>query len=199
MIGPEKFDECLLNPVTSSDAEIEQELRAGKLSNVFDQEILDMDRHIMLIRYIICIYDGKTPLRSTYPDLNERKQAAADIVGYQPEDEFLEELFNLSNPIVSKAVYCLAKERSSKTLLLLVTNEELFYSINKNVLNDVTEYKSSKEIEEAMAKKIVNLEKAEKILANIDKLETKLFNSEKEAEKVKQHFSNRSVESRVLR
>lgn len=199
---PELFQRMYINPVGLGDDVLDKELRVGKLAKVFSEELVaDLvtdPRCYDIIRYVLFLYDPKTPLREHFPDIQERKEMAANMAGFEDSDPELEILFTLANEHYSRAVYDILKHFSNKTLTLLVTNEELFWSVNRRVLMEVVDYKSSKEIEDAYARKMANLEKAEKIAETIERLENKLFATEEEADEVKRHAGS-SPESRAHR
>lgn len=86
----ENFEQCLFNPF---DKKI---LSIPRLKELSDDE--------KLLKYIICLYDPKSPLFKEFPDLKARKEQAALIAGYDfaTDEKRLEELFSFQSPEIEK-------------------------------------------------------------------------------------------------
>ncbi len=118
----------------------------GMIDESFD------DRHV---RYILLVYDKKSPLTKYYPNLKRRKEFAADIAGFDIESA---EINNLYDFITEETIIEDEKERQitvpndkmitalssylsyqdSRLWAMIVTNEQAFYEYQEKVMSSVT-------------------------------------------------------------
>jgi len=99
-----------------------------------------------LVRYVLLMYDVKSPLKDHYPDLQKRKEMAAAMSGYdmdkddvtgifefkiKEEEEYIphEELLNLTIAYL--------KYQNNWVWSMVVSNEQAFYEYNKRVMMPV--------------------------------------------------------------
>lgn len=95
-----------------------------------------------LIRYVILMYDIKSPLRHHYPELGKRKEFAASMAGYdlmkddvitlfdfKINDEPYEELLDM--------IMKYLKYQNNWVWSMIVSNEQAFYEYNRRVMMPV--------------------------------------------------------------
>jgi len=49
----------------------------------------------LLLRYLLFMYDPETDLRKEIPELDKRKKRAAELAGFEKENDYLKEIFEL--------------------------------------------------------------------------------------------------------
>lgn len=92
MYEEKDFTGCLFNPLVKKPM-----LKAyPRLSEITPHDSDTLPHFDRVIRYICFLYDPKTPLIISERDLNYRKQVAAELSGFDIEDdeEFLQPLYN---------------------------------------------------------------------------------------------------------
>ena len=96
-----------------------------------------------MMRYVLLMYDMKSPLREFYPELDKRKQFAASMAGYDIDTEDVTSLFDfkikqddeevaydeLLNLIIKYLKY-----QNNYVWSMIVSNEQAFYEFNKRVM-----------------------------------------------------------------
>lgn len=99
-----------------------------------------------MARYILLMYDQKSPLRDHYPDLQKRKQFAASIAGFDLDKDDVTELFDFKKKVEEEyvpndemldATIAYLKYQSNWTWSMIVSNEQAFYEFNKRVMMPV--------------------------------------------------------------
>ena len=199
MIENADYSKMCYNPVGKTESEIREALRVGMLNRVFksyDGEYTPPEGIHVAISYILLTYDVRSPYRDIYQDSDERKREAARMSGYNMgSKERLEEVFSLLDRSFVELVFDLLRHLNHKEFTLLVSNEELFWQINHNILSMIAEkpadFKDEKAFAEVMDKRSKNLEHAEKILGNIDRIEDKIFKGDTAADKIRKIASSR--------
>lgn len=86
-------------------------------------------------KYIIFMYDSKSPLKTYYSNLEARKTAAAELAGI-PADK-TRDLFHMKHPNVVSAVMNFLQFQNSHLWILIVSNEEAFAEYSENVISRV--------------------------------------------------------------
>lgn len=97
----------------------------------------------MVMMYIFCMYDAKSPYRKKYPDALKRKVEIAHDIGWKVDDQGhfespVADFLEGKNQIVNlKAVEYIRMHRSSK-YALLVSMESSYYKILLDIMNGDT-------------------------------------------------------------
>jgi hypothetical protein len=98
------------------------------------------------IRYILLMYDANSPLRLYYPDLEQRKIAAADLAGFDWGVEDMEEILEFKikteggivpNEEMLVMIMNYLKYQNNWVWTMIVSNSEAFYEYNKRVMMPV--------------------------------------------------------------
>jgi len=188
------FSNCMFNPLVK-----------GKMLKEYPRltEIISTDwndNHIdELIRYIICVYDPKSPLAIQERDLNYRKGVAADLAGMDMDDkEFLQSVFSCSLSLTSLPIEEILNGKSgdcisdlimrflmrfikSKEWAAIVIVENCFWESAKKLMEPITGKDSKQELE-AVQKKSAIKDELDKDIARLDKYYKSFFNEDDDLE-----------------
>ena len=131
----------------------------------------------MAAQYVIYFYDKNTPLRSLYPDVDQRKQQAAVLAGFDLEKDrvLLNKMFTLADKPLTNAVISFIRFQNSRAWSGLVANEQLLWETQENLMRRFDEFKDSKQLLDAVKVKTQISETADKIMILINKYEAELF------------------------
>lgn len=103
-------------------------------------------------KYIVLMYDNKSPLKTYYSNLEARKTAAAEMAGIAKDKT--RELFHMKHPNVVDSVMKFLQHQNSHLWILIVSNEEAFAEYSENVISRVDDSEASeKDILSAVEKK----------------------------------------------
>lgn len=95
-------------------------------------------------RYVLLMYDIKSPIKTLYPDLSKRKDVCADLAGYSPsETEPLKTLTIESEdgmkpyePLLEMISQYLSYQ-NSRLWAMIVTNEQSFYEYQRRIMAEI--------------------------------------------------------------
>lgn len=124
------FNKCLFNPFVVDLFEEYSQLK----------EIKDISPYISnkLMKYIIAVYDYKSPIVINNRELKIRKQLAAEFAGYDLMKDDLKPIFELSADHVIKAVdLFLKKFIHSRIWYMICCNENIFFEYGQRMLTPV--------------------------------------------------------------
>jgi len=152
------------------------------------------------IRYIILMYDQKSPLRSSHPGPDSRRMAAAMAAGYDTSDEdLMEQLATFTQKEVREGksgsgvgvsvpwtemldmVSNYLRFRSSRLWTLIVSNEQSFYEYQRKVMTEVT-MEVDKDALAAVNVKTKLLESMDEMHRRLDKYYSDLTGGDKSLE-----------------
>ncbi len=125
------FKNCLFNPC---------------VIDLFDEypqlkELKDISPYVSnkLMKYIISVYDYKSPIVINNRELKIRKQLAAEFAGYDLMNDDLKPMFELSADHVIKAVdLFLKKFIHSRVWYMICCNENIFFEYGQRMLTPVS-------------------------------------------------------------
>ena len=98
------------------------------------------------VRYILLMYDVNSPMRAYYPDLEQRKTAAADMAGFDWGVDSMEEIFEFKirqeesivpNDELLNMIMEFLKYQNNWVWTMIVSNSEAFYEYNRRVMMPV--------------------------------------------------------------
>lgn len=124
------FSKCLFNPCTPNIFVTYPQLN----------KIKDIDSRIdsRLMKYIICVYDYRSPIVVHNRELKIRKQVAAEFCGYDFVKEDLKYLFNIDEDYVLKAIDTFLKSFiHSRIWYMICCNENIFWEYGQRMLKPV--------------------------------------------------------------
>lgn len=124
------FSKCLFNPF-KQDVFIEYP-QLNKIKEI------DHSIDSRLMRYIICVYDYRSPIVLHNRELKIRKQVAAEFVGYDLQKDNLRVIFNIEEDYVAKAIDTFLKSFiHSRTWYMICCNENIFWEYGQRMLKPV--------------------------------------------------------------
>lgn len=168
------FKNCQFNPLT------DQEMLDAypKLGEIIDVEWHD-DNLDTILRYMIMVYDPKSPLISYERDLNYRKDTA--ILLAKIEDETIAAAVVNSTHIYSPALFIkyLMRFARSKEWAAICAFESSFWESIKEVIEPISG-KTSKEKLDSVQKKAAIKEEIEKDIRRLDQLYRTFFGEDDE-------------------
>jgi len=125
------FNKCLFNP-----CEIDMWVEYPQLLEVKEVSPYVTEK---LMKYIICVYDYKSPIVINNRELKIRKQLAAEFAGYDLMKDDLKPIFELSAEHVIKAVdLFLKKFIHSRVWYMICCNENIFFEYGQRMLQPVS-------------------------------------------------------------
>lgn len=133
----------------------------GKL-NPFEEKVA---------KYIILLYESKSPLRQKITNLSERKKECAELVGLKQVDQ----IFDLSYPNIITHISSYMRHQQSKVWSVLVANEEVLWQYQSELLTPITTFKTDKDKLQALDMKSRLMVECDAIIKRIDSYEEKLF------------------------
>lgn len=96
-----------------------------------------------MLRYVLMMYDMKSPLREYYPELDKRKQFAASLAGYDLDKDDVTALFDfkvksgdedIAYEELLDLIVKYLKYQNNYVWSMIVSNEQAFYEFNKRVM-----------------------------------------------------------------
>lgn len=132
-----------------------------------------------VMRYIVMVYDPKSPLINNERDLNYRKGVAGELAGIEDE-EVLESLFTSTHRYSADlTVKYLCRFVKSKEWAAICAFESSFWESIKEVIEPITG-KNSREKLDSVQKKSAIKEEIEKDILRLDKLYRVFFGEDDE-------------------
>lgn len=171
------FDKCLFNPCVEDIFEAYPQLGKIKLiSNSVDNR---------LMKYIISVYDYRSPIVLHNRELKIRKQVAAEFAGYDYVNDNLKPIFNIEHDYILQAIDAFLKSFiHSRIWYMICCNENIFWEYGQRMLSPVANKDDSgkpmteKAITEAMALKTKLSEDMSSIDERLDASYKRLYGNE---------------------
>jgi hypothetical protein len=135
----DSFKNCLFNPLVKNLTE--------KYSTLLPL-LPKGENGERVLRYILLIYDPKSPLIKDIRNIKARKQESARLAGFdlQKDSDFLDDLFSFKNKeAAAKAVLFLKEFIHNRTWSMIVSHEQTFYEYNERLMKPVDDDGDAKE------------------------------------------------------
>lgn len=184
------FRRCFFNPFEQEPLKAYPRL-AGLLSAIDVgkkeplAEISD-DLKNCMVRYVLALYDPKSPLINDYPDLGTRKSAAADVAGFDrvANETILNILFECdSEYLVSFIVSYLREVVQSRIWASVMADEQTFWEFVSRMLLPIGRTNKDKDDVSAVSLKTKLSEDKESIGQRLDNNWNKFFGEDDELKK----------------
>lgn len=140
--------------------------------NYSHPEDKDKDR---LIKYVLLMYDMKSPYIGLYADLQERKEAVATSLGFTIDSDRVDEIFNLEDEGMLAMILEFMRDQNWMKWQLLCSCEQTFYEYQEVILNPVKNYKTDKDRLGAVQLKSQMMTDCDSIIERIDKYYQDIF------------------------
>jgi len=173
-----EFSGCIFNPLVSADMLVKYPRLNEIILPEWKDENLDS-----IIRFIICVYDPKSPLFLSERDLNYRKGVAANLCKFDTNnEELLNSIYTCSHEyFVELTMRFLIRFIKSKEFAAIVIVENCFWESAKKLMEPITG-KNSKEELEAVQKKSAIKDELDKDILRLDKYYKSFFGDDEELE-----------------
>ena len=160
-----------------------------KITNAFglvDDSRNDIEK---LIKYIMYMYDKYSPRREMYQELEERKTECALLSGYKEskDKKILKELFNLTDKRACKLISSFLKFQNHKTWAMLLSNEEVLWQYQQELLRPITDFRQDKEKLQALDIKSKLMNECDSMIKRIEGYENKIYGDDN---KLKEEMKN---------
>ena len=134
-----------------------------------------------MIKYIIYMYDIKSPMRQLFADVDERKKESAGLAGYDLDKDSvrLERIFNFDDRDISQMVTSFLKYQNNKSWAILQSNEEVLWQYHQELLKPITNFKQDKEKLQALDIKSKLMNECDAIIKRIESYEEKIYGQDK--------------------
>lgn len=178
------FNNCQFNPL------VDQKLLEvyPKLAEIVDAEWFDDDLDSIL-RYMIMVYDPKSPLISYERDLNYRKDIAIQLASIKDDTLAAAVVSSTHKYSPNLIIKYLMRFARSKEWAAICAFESSFWESIKEVIEPISG-KNSKEKLESVQKKAAIKEEIEKDIRRLDALYRTFFGEDEELQqKVKRRLS----------
>lgn len=149
MYKKEDFRRCFFNPL-AEDLNYEYPRLAVLLPHgIEDERFADSKSQTKMIRYVLALYDPKSPLVKDYPDLNSRKIEAARVAGYdiEAEREILDMVYSCdSEYLVQFIINFLRQIVQSRAWASIQADEQTFWEFVFRMLLPIRESKDKDDV-----------------------------------------------------
>jgi hypothetical protein len=125
-----------------------------------------------ILKYIILLYDSKSPMRLKIPLLSDRKIECAELAELKTGKE---EIFDLRHDNIVGYINSYLRYQQSKIWSILAANEEVLWQYQSELLTPITQYKTDKDKLQALEIKSKLMAECDAIIKRIDSYEEKLF------------------------
>ncbi len=192
-----QFAECAFNPLEDGSM-LENNT---KLYDIVESEWRDQYLD-SIIRFMIMVYDPKSPLFKGEKELHKRKTIAIELSGFDTEDseaqKVIADVLNCSHVyFVSLLTEFLKKFVKVKEFAAIIIVESCFWESCGQLMKPISG-DNSKVILEAVQKKSAIKDELDKDIARLDKYYKSFFGDDEEAVDVaKGRFSPESVSKRI--
>lgn len=181
ILSKELFDNMIINPF-GDDFNIEdhREKLNEIMGGVWKKRSASVEKGI---KYILYMYDIGSPMRRQYSNMTQRKEECAVLAGFkldrQKDANDAKKLYNFEDDIYTNFVVEFLKHQHNKTWSLLVSNEEVLYQIQAELMKPVTLSRGDKETLQGYEVKDKLMERCDSIIKRIEAYEDKIFGQDK--------------------
>jgi hypothetical protein len=137
LYNKEDFRKCQFNPFEKNLFKAYPRLL--ELVADFEEDALPAEKESIL-RYVIALYDPASPIVKDYPDLQDRKMAAAGVAELDiADDDKIRVLFECSSDPVAQIILGFLKNFVQNRLWsMIISNEQAFWEYNLRMLTAIS-------------------------------------------------------------
>jgi len=132
---------------------------------------------VPIIKYVVLLYDLKSPMRLKIPDINLRKEECAEMAELKTGTD---KIFDLSHDNILGYINSYLRFQSSKVWAILTANEEVLWQYQRELLTPIVNFKNDKDKLQALEIKSKLMNECDAIIKRIDAYEDKIFGDNKE-------------------
>lgn len=150
------FNACVFNPMTEGKMLVEY----PRLCEIILPEWAHQADLDQIIRYVVLMYDSSSPLIREERDINYRKSIAANLVGFDLDDEgYMDSIYNFTHEyLVDFLVRFLTRFIKSKEFTAIIVIENCFWESTKKLLEPITGKDSKAQLESVQKKAAIKSE-----------------------------------------
>lgn len=139
-----------------------------------------------LIRYVMAMYDQRSPVIRVFTDLAMRKKESAIVSGYDLDKDqaILTGLFDMTDTDLQELTMAFLKEENIFEWSMIVSNEQVFYELQKALITEVVA--ESKDKLQSLQLKGKIMDECDTIAERVARYYQKVFGDEELANKAKQ-------------
>ena len=181
IFSKELFDKMIINPF-GEDFKMDdyREKLNEIMGGVWKKRSASLEK---AVKYILYMYDIGSPMRRQYSNMEQRKEECAVLAGFKLEREKdrndAQKLYEFKDDIYTDFVVNFLKYQHNKTWALLVSNEEVLFQIQSELMKPVTNSKGDKETLQGYEVKDKLMERCDSIIKRIEAYEDKIFGQDK--------------------
>lgn len=149
----------------------------------------DIDK---IIRFIVAMYDSKSPFVKMFQAIDQRKKECATFAGFdlKKDEEILNHMFYFTNPrgeededledysFFSDMVIEFLRDQNHRIWAMIVSNEQTFYEYQKALLSEITAFTTDKDKLNAISIKTKLMEDSDAISVRLEKYYQVLYGDE---------------------
>lgn len=156
---------------------------------------LDLDR---LLRYVMVLYDKKSPLIKSFTKLDQRKKEAAVLAGYDiDKPEVMEPLFNFTDPLLQAFALHFMEEQNDMWFCNLMSAEQTFYEYQRALMAEVKLVVGDKDKMSTLMLKSKIQDECDKLAERVETYRTKVYGEGEEKQVAKtRDFSPEGIAKR---
>jgi hypothetical protein len=164
-----------------------KELRpyAVMLSHEGDNKRPDLDK---LVRFIMALYDKKSPIIKQLTNLDQRKKEAALVAGYDLkfDADTLDALFAFTDHEMQILALQFLKDQNDMYWTMIVSNEQTFWEFQRALNQRIKDTKDDKQWMDALNVKSKLMEECDRITERVETYYVKVFGDGDALAKAKQ-------------
>lgn len=192
------FAGCLFNPLKKDLFKTYP--RLAEMIKPFDEEATErvIDGHERNIRYVLALYDPKSPLLKSYPDWTARKNQAAQIAGFDlvKESKTLEQIFSCQDEFILFAIHVFLRKFVNDRLWgKIIANEETFWEYQMRLMTPVANVAKDKDEMNAISVKSKLSDDLDKIGLRVDAYKKEFYVGDESLEQASEQSFRFSPES----
>lgn len=145
----------------------------------------DLDK---IIRYVMVLYDKKSPLVKMVTNIGERKKESALISGYdlKTDEKILARLYDWTDVEFERIALQFLKDQNDMYWSMIVSNEQTFWEFQRALNAPIDNYKDDKQKMDALNVKSKIMEECNTITERVETYYYKVFGDGEAATKAKQ-------------
>jgi hypothetical protein len=173
------FAACVFNPLKKEKMIVAY----PKLTEIILPEWSSMADLDMLIRYVSLMYDSSSPLIREERDINYRKSIAANLAGFDLDDEpYMDSIYNFTHGyLVDLVVKFLIRFIKSKEFTAIIVIENCFWESTKKLLEPISGRSTKDELESVQKKAAIKSE-LDNDIARLEKYYASFFGGDSQLE-----------------
>lgn len=178
----DQFNNCIFNPMVSG--KMLQEY--PRLNEIIVPEWTKDNKLDFIIRYVILVYDSKSPLQRDEKELLRRKSVAADLAGFNLNNrEYMEKIYDGSNEVCFAVITrYLIRYIKDKEFAALCAFEFKYYENIGELLTPIIGTTNAERLDAARKKSVIS-DEIDKDIKRIDDYWEQLYGDKEIVKQVK--------------